>query len=381
MAITSLSIRNFRIHSALHIPFGAGITVLTGRNGAGKTSVLEVIALLASARSFRSGANLDFIRKGESDAFLEVKTEEDGLVNAVSLEINGARKKTFLNKKAVSRRRHVAEILPFVVFSPSDHRIIEGDASDRRQFLNRAISNVNFPYADILRDFQKVLFQRNKLLKINARTRNVDKLCKELEVWDVQFIRLAAQLIRERIAYIQLLVPQFAAQYQRISRCTETLGITYLFEAEELGQESLINIENHLGILLKQSREKDIYLGTTNVGPQRDEISLTIDGNRVKFYGSQGEKRTAVLALRLAEVELFRERRKKDPILLIDDVSSELDSTRRQALVELLKRGESQVLITATELPVDLLKDVDHPFDHLDLEKQELGFNVGDAKR
>ena len=122
-----------------------------------------------------------------------------------------------------------------------------------------------------------------------------------------------------------------------------------------------------------------MFLGTTNVGPQRDELSLTIDGNKVKFYGSQGEKRTTVLALRLAEVELFREKRQKDPILLIDDVSSELDMTRRHALVELLKRGQSQVLITATELPMDLLKDIDHPFDHLDLEKQELALNVGDA--
>ena len=380
MAIKSLTIRNFRIHKSLELPLRSGITVITGPNGSGKTSILEAVSLLASSRSFRAGASPDFIRKGEENAHIAAHTEEDGLTNIVALELQGARKRVFLNEKAVSRRRQIAEILPFVVFSPSDHRIVEGDAADRRQFLNRAISNLNFNYADHLRDFQKVLTQRNSLLKANIRNRNVDRMSKELEVWDEQFLHLGGQLVRARIAYLEEFRPHFAAQYRRISQRAETLGIDYLFEAQNGGPELAANIENHLGMLLKQGREKDIFLGTTNSGPQRDDLSLTLDGNRVKFYGSQGEKRSAVLALRLAEVQLFREKRRKDPILLIDDVSSELDITRRQALVDLLKRGESQVLITATELPADLLRDAASSFDHVDLEKQELGLDVGDAK-
>lgn len=369
MAITSLSIRDFRIHHSLDFRLRDGITVITGPNASGKTSILEAVSLLASARSFRAGANADLIRRGSDISYLQAIVETDGLTNAIAVTLEDARKRTYLNDKLVNRRRQVAEILPHVIFSPADHRIVEGDAGERRQYLNRAISNLNFSYADTLRDFQKVLTHRNSLLKANLRTRNVDRLCKELEIWDAQFVTLGAQLVRDRVAYLEELKPLFNAQYQLISRRHETLGIDYLFEAEIFSPELYANIENHLGILLKQSREKDIFLGTTNVGPQRDDLALTLEGNRVKFFGSQGEKRSTVLALRLAEVRLFREKRRRDPILLIDDVSSELDTTRRKALVELLKRGESQVLITATELPVDLLQETGSSFDQVDLGK------------
>lgn len=369
MAIHSLTVRNFRIHRELKIPFGSGITVLTGPNGSGKTSILEALSLLSSAKSFRSGANFDFIKRGAERASLEASVDSKGLENIVALEIAPERKKTLLNAKPIAKRRQVAEHLPFVVFSPNDHRIIDGDASERRGFLNEAIANTDFQYADTLRDFNRILQQRNKILKAVSEKwgQNVGRLGEDFDVWDQQFVEAAAELVSRRQNYLADFAAPLTERYQGIAKSSDHFEATYDFCGDFAVAGEGQNYAEVLRQALLHNRAKDLILGVTTKGPHRHEISLTINGNKAKFYGSQGEKRTAVLALRLAEVDLFRKQRGKAPVLLIDDVSSELDSERRQALVDLLKRGDSQVLITATELPVDLLNDVQHPFDHLDL--------------
>ena len=345
-----------------------GITVLTGANGVGKTSILEAISILGSLRSFRPGKNQDFIRNGSEASKIEAHVENDGLQDTIAVEIDSKRKRVTLNKKAISKRRHTLKILPYIIFSPNDHRIVDGDPSDRRQFINRAISAVDFDYADTLQAFQKVLLHRNRFLKRHRECfLDVENMGKELEVWDEQFIKLAVELIYRRNSYLQILIPELNQYYASISGNIHKLDIGYHCCGLPSEEGILQNIEEFLSHSLKESLQKDILRGSTSIGPHRDEFQFSIDGNQVRFFGSQGEKRSVVLALRLAEVRVFQNTLNREPILLIDDISSELDRTRRQALVDLLKRGNSQVLMTATELPVDLLNDVQHTFSHWDL--------------
>jgi DNA replication and repair protein RecF len=188
--------------------------------------------------------------------------------------------------------------------------------------------------------------------------------------WDYQVIQYGSRLIARRNFYISDLKPLAAEEYAKIAGSLDTFELHYQPFGEV--EASACNVEAEIQEIfaekLKDSMRRDLASGSTQVGPHKDEILLTLNGNKVKFYGSQGEKRTCALALRLGELALFRQKSRKMPVLLFDDVSSELDSARRKSLVELLKEENTQVLITATELPSSLMGAVGRNFDHLDLD-------------
>lgn len=367
MAVAFLSIRDFRNHTSYSVELGSGITIFTGPNGAGKTTLLESVALLGSARSFRMAKTEDLIRRGAERAQLVATVNRGSLQDEIRADIQPGGKRFYLNSKYLRSFRGLLEILPCVVFSPGDHKIVDGDATDRRAFLNRAMSGFHPGYADVLADYNKVLQQRNQLLKqASERGLSISLLTAELEPWDSQLIRLGRHLLEQRSVYIHSLQEKIHTEYQRISGKSEDFHITY----QPLGEieESYEQIMEVYPQKLADSLRRDLITESTQIGPHKDEILLTLNGNKVKFYGSQGEKRTCVLALRLGEVALFKEQRKMAPLLLIDDVSSELDADRRRALVELLRSEDSQVMITATELPSALMKDLERPYVHVDLQ-------------
>jgi DNA replication and repair protein RecF len=373
MAIKELAIFNFRNHEKLNLHLTNGITVFTGPNGSGKTSILEAISVLASSRSFRSGKNEDFILHHRDFAKISALVENQGLQNTISLDLQGKSKKVLLNEKNVRRVRSVLKLLPFVIFAPGDHKIIDGDASDRRNFLNRAASCLDFDYADVLTDYNRILLQRNQLLKRNSSEPNGwHRTQEQIAVWDTQILASGMKLMILRNQYLNALQDKLSMEYKQISGKNDLFFAEYL----PLGKEEKIelsDLEKKYHQELKDSLRRDHSNGTTNTGPHKDEIVLTLNGNKAKFYGSQGEKRTGVLALRLGEVALFREKFKKSPVLLLDDISSELDSSRRHSLVELLRQEDAQVLITATELPADLMKDLERPYVHCDLGRLKEG--------
>lgn len=236
--------------------------------------------------------------------------------------------------------------------------------------MNRAALHVDWAYGEDLQAYNKVLLQRNRILKDAGRDEwPAHRLSDVLASWDEQLISYGARLMLRRYYYLSELAPKAAEEYRRISLSEEEFGITY----EPLGEEGLSapQTEGEAHEILREktrdSLRRDLASGSTQVGPHKDEILLTLNGNKVKFYGSQGEKRTCALALRLGELSLFRAKRNKAPLLLFDDVSSELDQVRRQSLVELLRKEKTQVLITATELPSTLMGEVGKFFEHLDL--------------
>jgi DNA replication and repair protein RecF len=370
MSLQSIQLRNFRNYRELQLNLGSEITVLTGRNGIGKTTVLEAIAILGSGRSFRNGKNLDFVKTKEEVAFLSGDIQHSGLSTHVKVRIYPQGKKIYLDDKLAKSTQDLQELLPYIVFSPADHRIIDGDSGDRKQFLNRAAANLDWEYLDETLHYNKVLTQRNRILKdASAEGWAQSRFEDVVQAWDEQLLSFGARLMTRRHYYLSELAPKVSEEYRRISLSEDNFEIRYQpFGEEDLtAAETDVEAREIFAKKLRDSLRRDLASGSTQVGPHKDEILLTLNGNKVKFYGSQGEKRTCALALRLGELSLFRAQLKKPPMLLFDDVSSELDQARRHSLVELLRKENTQVLITATELPSTLMGDVGKNFEHLDL--------------
>lgn len=370
MSLQCIHLRNFRNYRELQLNLSSEITVLTGRNGIGKTSVLEAISILGSGRSFRNGKNSDFVKTKEEAAFISGDVLHSGLITHVKVRIYPQGKKVFLDDKLAKSTQALNELLPIIVFSPADHRIIDGDSADRKQFLNRAAANTDWEYLDDTLGYNKVLTQRNRILKdASAEGWPQSRFEDVVVAWDEQLLNFGARLMTRRHYYLSELAPKVADEYRRISLSTDSFELNYQPFGEEgiSAPETDIEAREIFAKKLRDSMRRDLASGSTQVGPHKDEILLTLNGNKVKFYGSQGEKRTCALALRLGELSLFRAKLKKPPMLLFDDVSSELDQARRHSLVELLRKENTQVLITATELPSTLMGDVGKSFEHLDL--------------
>ena len=369
MAIKKIKLRNFRNYHALQLEIKSGITIFTGKNGIGKTSVLEAVALLGSSRSFRTARNKDFIQHKFESSEISGEISDQGLETNIKITIHPMGKRVYLNEKLSKSAEPLFQLLPSIVFSPGDHKIIEGDASDRRNFLNRAASHIDWTYADDLSHYNRTLLHRNKLLqKAKEERLSLSQLENLIEVWDSQVVDYGSRLIIQRNKYLSQLGEKAEEEYEKISHSGDRFELKYLpFNEENLPIEGLEQVQEIFKKKLKETARHDLYTGSSHYGPHKDEILLTLNGNKVKFYGSQGEKRTCALALRLGELALFHYRWGKFPILLFDDVSSELDQSRRHSLVKLLKQERAQVIITATELPSSLMNDVNRSFEHLEL--------------
>jgi len=373
MSLGKLELRNFRNYRHLKLDLSPEITVFTGRNGIGKTTILEAVSLLGSGRSFRSARNLDFVQKREEAAILKGHVNNYGLTSDLEVRIYPQSKKVFVDEKLAKTSKQLIDILPTIVFSPGDHRIIEGDSTDRKQFLNRAAINVDWEYQDDLNAYNKALQQRNRVLKDQGEaiiSSGRAALLDVLAIWDEQLIHYGSRLIARRNFYLSDLRPHLTNEYAKISQSSDHCDLAYQpfgEDDEPVPCDTEAEIRTNFAQRLRDSLRRDCFSGSSQVGPHKDEIQLTLNGNRVKFYGSQGEKRTCALALRLGELALFRAKVHRMPVLLFDDVSSELDSARRQSLVQLLQEEKTQVLITATELPSSLMDDVGKTFEQLAL--------------
>jgi DNA replication and repair protein RecF len=371
MTIRSLNLRSFRNHRQLDLVLQPDITIFTGRNGVGKTSILEAMALLGSGRSFRAGKNADFILRGEEMASISARIEDAGLNHDLKIRIYPQGKKVFVEDKMVKSAAVLLSLFPTIVFSPADHRIIEGDSADRKAFLNRAAANVDWEYLEDLTRYNKALQQRNRVLRdASSACWAMPEVISALDPWNEQLVQYGSRLIARRYHYLNELRPKISQEYSRISHASDTFDLAY----EPFGEEQFelasteAEIRSQFEEMLSSSLRREMAAGSSQIGPHKDEILLTLNGNKVKFYGSQGEKRTCALALRLGELALFGAKQKKLPVLLFDDVSSELDRTRRQSLVELLRKENTQVFITATELPSSLMEDLAKRFEHIDLD-------------
>lgn len=340
--VRSVRLSNFRNYPALEVPLHPKLNLLIGPNAQGKTSVLEALYCLSTTRSFRAVADEEMIAFGSSEASLEgVFAREEG-TDLLRLDYRRGRGKAlFINGKKQVRLSSALGRLPAVVFSPDDLFLIKGGPSLRRRFLNQALLQVDPVYLAELQQYERVLRQRNALLK---RKGNCPE--KELASWDGPLAAHGAALLVRRAEAVERLATHAGGALQDLTGGAEKLEVVYLPGVPVAG--SVSETEHRMLEKLKQARAEEKARGLSVVGPHRDDLSLDVNSHPLKKFGSQGQQRTAALALKLAELALLTEGAHTQPLILFDDVMSELDNRRQAFFLERLRSG-GQAVLTGTQ--------------------------------
>lgn len=347
MFLKRLELINFRNYSHLDLDFTRNLNILTGENAQGKTNILEAIQFIAISRSFRTFRDAEVIRWEESLARVhgEVDRQVRGKVD-IDITVDRSGRKTFkINNTTKSRLAEIIGQVNVVMFSSQDREIVSGEPAARRRFLNLAIAQTHSDYYFNLAYYNKVLSQRNRLLKSFHDSTSNGAL---LEAWDEQLLTYGTRLMAIRKRVVNQLSQCAALTHSKLAGGGEHLEVFYRSNVhlERASREE--DIRAAYAAELMRWRKEEIRRGMTLVGPHRDDLKLLVSGVEARIYGSQGQQRTAVLALKLAELNLVREWSGESPILLLDDVMSELDDSRRQQVMALTDNVE-QILITCSQ--------------------------------
>ncbi|MFL6023241.1 MAG: DNA replication/repair protein RecF [Marmoricola sp.] len=355
MYVDHLSLHDFRSYATLEVEIGPGVTAFVGRNGQGKTNLVEAIDYLSSLSSHRVASDAPLVRQGAGQAVVRAAVVRDERRAVLEIEINpGKSNRARINKSPLPKAKELLGLVRTVVFSPEDLALVKGDPSERRRFADDLLVQLGPRFAGTRADYERVLKQRNSLLK-SARTnrrgkRDDENLLSTMAVWDARLAELGAEIMRRRIELVDDLTPLVGKAYEAVARgaSRDDAVLTYRpsFEvAEGAALEPAILAE------LERRRPDELDRALTLVGPHRDDIVLTLGDLPVKGYASHGESWSFALALRLASYDLLRAGG-DDPVLILDDVFAELDTGRRAQLADLVADAE-QVLITAA-VPEDI---------------------------
>jgi len=333
--LRSLRLRNHRNYAQLDLVPGPGVNVFIGANGQGKTNLLEAAAMLALSSSPRARRESELVGPVAASSRIEADVENAGrtVQLAITLNVEGERTRRVIEVDGVRRR---AFDLPgnfrVTLFWPDDLGLIKAGPELRRRFLNQMLVQVEPGYARALAGLRRVIEQRNSLLKRMAAGEGGGDV---LEAWDQELVQLGTEVAGARARAVEELVPEAARCHAQIA-AGERLEIAYVGPPENLAEA------------VHNSIAEDLRRGTTSVGPHRDDLRVLLDGQEARSFGSQGQQRTAVVSLKLAEAALIARRTGERPVLLLDDVLSELDGERRTALLDEVA-GEGQVIITSVE--------------------------------
>jgi DNA replication and repair protein RecF len=350
--------RNF-FDTSLH--FHSALNIFIGRNAQGKTNIIESIYILMQGSSYRTADDQNLIHWTKSRSYVlgEICQKEECYQINIQFQnpekgIPGIKKRKKIikvNKKKQRKSWFLSRFSP-VIFTPGDLQIIKNSPSIRRRFLDEDIVNLNPMYYRYLKNYQHILYQRNMLLKNSRNNREINR---QLTVWDQKMIELGTYIILNRVKILQKLNQKAKFFHQLMTENKETIKLKYnsnVLSAYTDDQEKIGHILNQK---LNETKEKDFQLKVTTVGPHRDDYFIMNNDINLGIYGSQGQQRTAALSLKLAELELFKEKEGEYPPLLLDDVMSELDSERKIFLAQLIKDRPIQTFITSISLE-DLVK-------------------------
>lgn len=341
MIVQRLELRDFRNYHEATFDLTGGVTAVIGDNGQGKTNLAEALAFLATLDSFRGVTPDALIRAGCDQAVIRADVgHDDGRVLLVEAEINrSGRNRVFVNRQRLVRSRDLLGVLRVTVFSPDDLALVKGGPGERRRFLDDALVALAVKYDALRRDLERILRQRNTLLK-QAGGRLTPEIAMTLDVWDAKMASAGDDLGRARAGLVDALGPEVREAYRTLATVTAEIGVDYDPDWRRDG----------LAAALVAGRADDVRRQISLVGPHRDDLGLVLNAMPARTHASQGEQRTLALALRLAVHRLVAERTGSAPVLVLDDVLSELDPGRATALLGHLPAGQV-VLTTASTLP------------------------------
>lgn len=362
MHVSHLSLTDFRCYGTADIGLEPGVTAFVGPNGQGKTNLVEAVGYVSTLGSHRVPVDAPLVRQGASRAVVRTAVERGGRRQRVDLEIvaRGANRAQ-LNQAPVRRMREVLGVLRTVLFGPEDLMLVKGDPDARRRFLDDVLVSRAPRFAGVKAEFERVLKQRNASLKSAAGALRAGRAdVRTLDVWDEQFAQLGAELLHGRLHLVNLLREPVAGAYARVAPGAAVAALRYRSSlGDDIGTGGLPGrdlLQARFLEALAKARGQEIDRGLSLVGPQRDDVVLTLGDFPAKGYASHGESWSFALALRLGSYDLLRDDPGPDgdgePVLILDDVFAELDARRRAALVDVVA-GAEQVLITAA-VPEDV---------------------------
>lgn len=338
MKIKSLKLKNFRNYDILNLDFDDSTNIFYGNNAQGKTNILESVYLCGTTKSHRGTKDRDMILFGQDEAHIEAFIEKRGIIYQIDIHLKkNSPKGIAINKMPIKKASELFGVVNIVFFSPEDLNIIKNGPSERRRFIDLELSQLDKVYLSNLSNYNRIINQRNHLLKDIVRQEHTEKgLLDTLDIWDIQLAEYGEKLIETRNKFINQVNEIISDIHCRLTGNTEKIEVSY---EPDTGEMSLLDS-------LKKYRERDMRMKSTTCGPHRDDICFVTNGIDIRKFGSQGQQRTAALSLKLSEIELVKMSVKDTPVLLLDDVLSELDKYRQNYLLESIH--DIQTLITCT---------------------------------
>lgn len=334
MHVEHIKLKNFRNYHHLDLDFNKNLNIIFGNNAQGKTNIVEAIYYCATARSHRSNSDKDLIMWDEQESHIQLDLMKNSRKERIDIHLRKNNKKGIaINRYPINKLNELYGTLNVILFSPEDLSLIKKGPSERRRFIDIELSQIDKIYLYNLQQYHKILKQRNNFLK---SIHQLDGHVEMLDIWDEQLVAYGIKLMKSRHDFIQEIMTYVAPIHEQITNHNEDLI---------LGYEKNTN-EEYFYDNLKKHRQRDIKLGNTSVGPHRDDLVFSVNDVDLRTYGSQGQHRTAALSLKLAEIEIIKAKTRENPVLLLDDVLSELDDSRQKHLMETLH--ELQTIITCT---------------------------------
>lgn len=351
MIIQSIELSNFRNYERAKFEFHKGTNVLYGDNAQGKTNVLEAIFVGGTTKSHKGSKDLEMIRSGEKEAHLRYFVEKRERTFKVEVHMKrGSSKGIAVDGLPIKSSNELLGLSNIVFFSPEDLSIIKDGPEERRRFIDMELCQLNKSYLFYLTQYKKVLRQRNALLK---QIKENPDLKETLEIWNSQLVENGKHIIRLREEFVKDLNVIMKQKHESLTGGKEQIDVSYYPNCREQDFENQLFLEE----------ERDIFLGTTTVGPHRDDMIFITEEKDLRKYGSQGQKRTAALSLKMAEIEIVEKTIGEKPILLLDDVLSELDRNRQNYLLENIKGIQTIITCTGLEEFIKNKINIDRTFE------------------
>ena len=336
MIVKSLKLKNYRNYEYLNMEFGSETNILYGDNAQGKTNILEALYMSGTTKSHRGTKEKDIIRFGKEESHIETRVEKRGIPFQIDMHLKkNAAKGIAVNKIPLKKAGELFGIIHFVLFSPEDLNIIKEGPAGRRRFLDLELSQLDKVYLNNLSNYNKTLNQRNALLKEIAYQEKGQEL---LGILDLQLIQYGNKIMDSRRKFVDKINKIISDIHYKLTGGAEKIRITYEKNTGDMPFEQA----------LEKNREKDIRMKSTTSGPHRDDLCFLTGGMDIRKFGSQGQQRTAALSLKLSEIELVKKVIRDTPVLLLDDVLSELDKNRQEYLLDSIH--DIQTIITCTGL-------------------------------
>lgn len=349
MYAKSIELVNYRNYKKARIDFAEGFNVLYGNNAQGKTNIIEAIFLCALGRSHRTSKDVELVKIGEEGYRVEIILSKGSgqIKEEIKIEISyekNSKKTIRINEIPLRRIGELVGRINAVIFSPEDIMLVKEGPAERRRFVDITLSQLKPCYFYDLQQYIRILIQRNMLLK---EIRYKKSLIDTMEIWNVKLAKIGARIMAERREFIKRLSDAAKVNHKKLTGGNEEIEIIYAPSIEVGEGQGTEDIEKEFLNAIERLFEKELMRSTTLVGPQRDDYDILVNGMNIKMYGSQGQQRTAILSLKLSETEIIKEEKDEYPVLLLDDVMSELDRKRQEYLFENL--DEIQTFITCTD--------------------------------